>query len=284
MIWYALLLLLIISIIFLPKILKGLGLHPSFKGRTIDLTGKRVLFVTTSQGVLEPKKKATGVFPSELTVPYYAFLDAGMQVDLASIKGGKIPLEEYGMKWPIATAEDKRALKDPDFQLARNQSTCIDHLDVSQYDLVFIPGGWGAAYDLGFSEVLGQKVSEAWANGAVIGAICHGPLGLLKAKDVDGSPLLDGKKATAVTNKQVKQLGVTFTPQHPEEELRKAGADFQCGKAVLDLFANKTVVDGRLVTGQNQNAGHECAQRMMELLSMELTKKEAIPVMEQPHS
>jgi hypothetical protein len=32
------------------------------------------------------------------------------------------------------------------------------------------------------------------------------------------------------------------------------------------LFANLTVVDGRIVTGQNQYAGSETAQKMMMLL------------------
>ena len=36
---------------------------------------------------------ATGVFGSELTVPYYAFLDAGMEVDVASPRGGDIPFD-----------------------------------------------------------------------------------------------------------------------------------------------------------------------------------------------
>ena len=40
----------------------------------------------------------TGVFASEMTVPYYAFLDAGMDVDLASPKGGLIPVDPMSLK------------------------------------------------------------------------------------------------------------------------------------------------------------------------------------------
>ena len=60
--------------------------------------------------------------------------------------------------------------------------------------------------------------------GKVIGGVCHGPLGLLLAKDENGAPLVKGCRLTAVTDKQVQELGITMTPQHPERELRAAGA------------------------------------------------------------
>ena len=71
---------------------------------------------------------------------------------------------------------------------------------------------------------------------------------------------------TGVTNKQIKELRISITPKHPEEELLKLGADYQSEKSLIDVFSNLTVVDGNLVTGQNQNAGAEVAQEMMKLL------------------
>jgi putative intracellular protease/amidase len=130
-------------------------------------------------------------------------------------------------------------------------------------------GGWGAAYDLGTSEVLGEKVSEAYAAGKVLGSVCHGALGFLQAVDEDGAPLLKDRHVTGVTDKQVRELGITITPQHPETELRKAGALYESEHAFRDMLANLTVVDGRIVTGQNQNAGAETAQKMMALLAQE---------------
>ena len=49
----------------------------------VDLSGRRALVIATNHGVLDVGKP-TGVFASELTVPYYAFLGAGMEVDVAS--------------------------------------------------------------------------------------------------------------------------------------------------------------------------------------------------------
>ncbi|MES2281586.1 MAG: type 1 glutamine amidotransferase domain-containing protein [Pseudomonadota bacterium] len=247
----------------LPATLTALGLHPAYRGPSYALRGGRALVVTTSHSTLGASGKATGVFGSEMTAPYYEFLDAGMSVDVASIRGGAIPIEPDSFRWFLAAPSDKRYLKDPVFQAKVKNSLRIEALDFTQYDIIFMAGGWGAAYDLGTSAVLGEQITHAWAAGKVIGGVCHGPLGLLLAKDANGQPLVKGKRLTAVTNRQVKQLGITMTPQHPERELRAAGAVFESASKVLEPFANLTVVDGRLVTGQNQNAGVETAQKML---------------------
>jgi putative intracellular protease/amidase len=142
----------------------------------------------------------------------------------------------------------------------------IADLDFTQYDAVFMAGGWGAAYDLGYSDVLGQKISQAYAKNVVLGSVCHGALGFMLAKDPNGAPLVQGKHLTAVTNKQVQELGITLTPQHPERELRQAGALYESESAFLDIFASHVVVDGSLVTGQNQNDGAQTAQLMLGMI------------------
>ena len=142
----------------------------------------------------------------------------------------------------------------------------IYDVDFSNYDLIFMAGGWGAAYDLGTSEVLGEKLTQSNAAGKVLGSVCHGALGFVQAKEVNGDPLVKGKIMTAVTDKQVHELKITITPMHPEMELRKLGADFKSNTAFKDVFANLVLVDGNIVTGQNQNAGAETAQMMMQVL------------------
>ena len=251
-----------------------LGVHPHYEGKNYDLPNKKALIITTSQAFLgnEKNAKPTGVYASEMTVPYYEFLDANMQVDLASIKGGKIPIEKMSIIWPLTTESDKRFLKDTDALAKANNSAKIDDIDFLEYDIIYFAGGWGAAYDLGYSEILGEKLTESYANGVILGSVCHGALGFLKAKDTDGKPLVQGKHITAVTDKQIKQLMVSQTPLHPETELKKAGAIFECKTSLLDLFADLTVVDDRIVTGQNQNAGKETAQNLLKLLEEKVSK------------
>lgn len=251
---------------YLPKALHKLGLHPDYDMGIMDLEGKRALIVTTSQAVLGNSGKPTGVYASEMTIPYYVFKDAEMRVDLASIEGGRIPIEPFSLQYPLVTQADRRFKKDRLFQHKAQHSLAIHNVDFTAYDLIFIAGGWGAAYDLGQSDILGEKLTQAYAKGIVIGAVCHGALGLIKAKDINGDPLLKGKVVTGVTNKQIRELGVKDTPLHPETELKRLGANYLSVHGLQDVFANLVVADHHLVTGQNQNAGAEVATRMLIML------------------
>ena len=251
----------------LPAALRAAGLHPQYDIPPFDLSGRRALIVATNQATLGESGKPTGVFASELTIPYFAFQDAGMQVDIASPKGGIVPVEPSSMRWPLATRADRRFKGDVAAMRKLDISLRVSELDASDYDIVFLAGGWGAAYDLGQSLDLGEFVTQANAQGTVIGGVCHGPLGLLQAKDIDGNPLVQGRALTAVSDAQVEQLGIEFTPLHPETELRKAGALYESETAFRDMFATRVVVDGNLVTGQNQNSGAETAHRMMDLVN-----------------
>jgi len=251
----------------LPALLHGLGLHPDPAQRSFALAGRRALIVATNQAVLGDTGEPTGVASSEVTVPYYQFLDAGMDVDLASVRGGRIPVDPQTLSWVMRAPDDDRALADPVLQAKLADSKTVADLDFTQYDVVFLAGGWGAAYDLGFSHDLGRGISAASAAGKIVGGVCHGLLGLLRATTPDGRPLVEGRRLTAVTDKQVRELGVEVTPQHPETELRRAGARFESQTAFRDAFATHVVVDGTLVTGQNQNSGAETAQQMMTLLA-----------------
>ena len=69
------------------------------------------------------------------------------------------------------------------------------------------PRGWGAAYDLGYSDVLGQTVSEAYYSekAAIFGSVCHVVLGFIRARDCDSKMLIAGRKMTGVSDKRVKE-------------------------------------------------------------------------------
>jgi putative intracellular protease/amidase len=251
------------------------GLHPTYSGPTVSLPGKRALIITTSHDVLaapgETEGEPTGVMASELTHPYYTFLDGGMDVDLASIQGGEIPIDPQTLRFMVKSPEDERYLNDKLAQAKVNNAIPIAGVDIGQYDIVFLSGGWGAAYDLAQSPELAAKVSEAYYGdkAAVMGGVCHGVLGLVNALDRDGNLLIAGRRMTGVTDKQIQELGIEMTPLHPETELRKAGAVFESQTAFRDIFATHVIADDeqRFVTGQNQNSGLETAHTMMRILS-----------------
>lgn len=266
-------LLIVLFLVFLPSVLQLMGLHPEYDGRVYDLQGKRALIVTTSHGVLnkpgETEGRKTGVFASEMTIPYYEFTDANMEVDVASIKGGEIPIDPQSFYYFLKSPQDKRFTKDPEFQQKVKNSLRVSDVDFKDYDVVFFSGGWGAAYDMA-SETVATKVTEAYYRSDVLfGSVCHGALAFTEAKDSAGAFLVDGRTMTGVTQKQIKQLGIEFTPMHPQEELEKAGANYKANHKWFDPLATITVVDEeeRFVTGQNQNSSHETAQLLLSILN-----------------
>ena len=266
--------LLLVVIIAGPSLMQALGLHPDYDGPTYTVEGK-ALIVTTSHSVLAPvgetEGPATGVASSELTHPYYVFLDAGMEVDVASIQGGEIPIDPSSLNYFIISDEDKRSQDDSVFQAKVMNSMKIDDVDFAAYDVVFLAGGWGASYDLAQSDVLAVKISEAYYSDkeTILGSVCHGPLGFVNAKDKDGNLLIEGRAMTGVTNRQLDALNIEFTPKHPETELKKAGVLFESESAFNDFFATHVTVDyeERFITGQNQNSGLEVSHLITEILS-----------------
>jgi putative intracellular protease/amidase len=253
----------------LPSFLRALGLHRHYAIPEFDLTGRRALIVCTNHHRLDPKNRDTGAFGSEFTVPYYAFINAGLDVDLASPKGGEIPIQPGSWSWPLASEDDKRFKADQDAMYKLKNSKPIAEIDSDDYDVIFMAGGWGAAYDLMQSEELAELVTRANAAGKILGSVCHGALGLCSARGNDGELLVKGRRVTGVTDNQINTFGIAVTPKHPETELKKAGAIYECQHAWVDPFATHTTIDGNLITGQNQNSGYETAHRILERMATE---------------
>ena len=253
--------------------------------KSYNLKGYKALVITTSQSSLDKIDKvsgkvikvgkATGVYASEMTEPYYAFLDAQMEVDIASIAGGEIPIEKLSLLPIVRTEDDNRFLKDPVLKEKVKHSKSIAGISIDDYDIVFLSGGWGAAYDFAQSNKLSSMISQAYASKTVLGAVCHGSLGFIGATKPDGSALVENVKVTGVTNKQLKELMVGDTPKHPETELRKANAKYEHKSGLIDMFSNHVAVDKEhlIVTGQNQKAGVEAAQNALQLLEGKVNGK-----------
>lgn len=241
-----------------------------WKNVSLSAKGKRALVLTTSYGDKLPDGKPTGVAVEEFTAPYYTYLDAGMEVDIVSIKGGPVPIGESS-----PTPSQIRYRLDATLKAKLKESKRIDDVDFASYDVVFMAGGWGAAFDLGYSRVLGEKVAAALeAKKPILGSTCHGALGFVLANKTDGTPWLKGMTVTGVTDAQIEKLGVkSQTPMHPEEALRSLGANYQCihGNGLMgDVGATSVAVDARgpiVVTGQNQNSACVAAQRQLLFLA-----------------
>ncbi|MEO1619908.1 MAG: type 1 glutamine amidotransferase domain-containing protein [Cyanobacteria bacterium J06632_3] len=228
------------------------------------MTAPSVLIITTSHATLGDTNQKTGLWLEELTTPYYAFMDAGVQVTLASIKGGAIPVDPSSQK---ALGENSPSVErfyvDAMAQQAVANTPSIEDLTVSDYDAVFLPGGHGTMWDFPQSDRLAQIISEALAEGRIVSAVCHGPAGLVSAKTATGDSIVKGRKVTAFTDAEESAVGLTETvPFLLESKLQSLGATIH--KA--DNFEACVVTDGNLVTGQNPMSSELVAQKVLSLI------------------
>ncbi len=209
-----------------------------------------VLIVVTSHTRLGDTGRPTGFYFDEMAAPYYAFLDAGHDVEIASIQGGAAAHDPSSLnvdesKRPTAV---RRFLADADAMGKLKSTVRIDDIDPAQYDAVFLPGGHGTMWDFPTSAALGRTVGAIYDAGGYVGAVCHGPAGLVGARRADGTPLVQGLRVNSFTDAEEAAISLTAVmPFLLESRLTELGGLFEGGAN----FTSKAVRDGRVVTGQN---------------------------------
>jgi putative intracellular protease/amidase len=224
----------------------------------------RVVIISTSHDQLGDTGDRTGVWLEELAMPYWIFADAGFEVDLASIRGGEVVYDPRSVgNEDTRTASVERLLGDQAAGAKIVSSLPLASVRLDRYDAVFLPGGHGAMWDFPESRTLADLVTRAFLDGLVIGAVCHGPAGLIGATKDDGSPLVQGRRVNAFTNEEERAVGLDgIVPFLLEDRLRDLGAEFVKGPP----FQPFSVVDQNLVTGQNAESSGLVARNMLRLL------------------
>jgi putative intracellular protease/amidase len=234
---------------------------------------KRVLILLTSHGELGDTGQPTGFYWEELATPYWQLRDAGFEVDFASPKGGEPPADPKSARADDRPAPVQRFLDSAEAMAALRASKPVAEVEATAYDGIYLPGGHGTMWDLAQTESVGQAIARAYENGAVIGAVCHGPSGLVGAKLADGTPLVRGKKVNSFTDSEEEAAGLTeVVPYLLESKLRELGAAFECNE---ENFAPHAVRDGRLVTGQNPRSSEEVGRLMITALDEEAARRAA---------
>lgn len=225
---------------------------------------KRALLVLTSHRELGNTGRGTGFYFDEMAAPYFALVDEGVEVTLASVAGGQAHADPKTLVEPEKRPPMVARFMDDETAMAKLASTLkASDVDGSQYDCVFFPGGHGAMWDFD-SETIGQIATQAWAAGAIVGAVCHGPASLLKAKAEDGSPLVSGRRVNSFTDSETEQIElIGVEPFLLETELRKLGALFENSPN----FTSHAVRDGRLITGQNPQSTVAVCELLREVMA-----------------
>lgn len=225
----------------------------------------KMLMVLTSHNQLGNTGKPTGFWLEEFAAPYYVFHDAGLEVTLASPKGGQPPLDPKSDEPDAQTDDTRRFRSDASAQksLANTQRLATLHAD--KFDAVFYPGGHGPLWDLAEDPNSIKLIEQFWAAGKPVGAVCHAPGVLRQVKTPEGTLLVKGKRVTGFTNSEEEAAGLTaIVPFLVEDALKKAGGLFER----TDDWGEYAVVDGHLVTGQNPASSTIAAEELLKLLGL----------------
>jgi putative intracellular protease/amidase len=234
----------------------------------------QVVIVATSHSELGSSGERTGLWLEEMAVPYYALLDAGVVVLLASVHGGEIPLDPRSVRdadgpasdgQPTLPAAVRRFLGDGQAMETARSSITVASIADRQFDGVMLPGGHGTMWDMPGSAGLAQLVGSHFDRGRVVAAVCHGPAGLVAAKRQDGHPIVEGRKVNGFTNTEEESVGLAqVVPFLLESRLKELGGLFERGPD----WQPYAVRDGNLITGQNPQSSDLVARHLLEALGL----------------
>ncbi len=225
----------------------------------------RIAIVLTSHGELGDTGEKTGFHYEEMTTPWYEFLDDGAEVTLGSIQGGEPPADPGSLPddKEKRAASVRRFLDDAAAVKALNNTKPVAELNAKDFDAVYLPGGHGCMWDMPENDALIRLIGEVYEKGGVIGAVCHGPAGLVGVRLSDGSPFVKDRLVNSFTDEEERKAGKDkVVPFLLETELRGLGARFEGGKP----FERYVCREGRLVTGQNPASAEGVAHGMLTAL------------------
>ncbi|WP_394213734.1 type 1 glutamine amidotransferase domain-containing protein [Psychrobacter piscatorii] len=221
-----------------------------------------ILMVLTSHDRLGDTGKKTGFWLEEFAAPYYAFLDAGANVTLASPAGGQPPLDPSSDTEDTQTKDTKRFKDDKDAQEHLANTKKLADMKVEDFDSVFYPGGHGPLWDLAVDKNSIELIENFVKQDKPVAFVCHAPAALKNVK-VDGEYLVKGKTVTGFTNSEEEAAGLTdVVPFLVEDALKANGGNYEKA-ADWEEFV---VEDGLLITGQNPASSEEAAKRLISKL------------------
>jgi len=223
----------------------------------------KILMVLTSHDQLGNTGRKTGFWLEEFAAPYFVFKDAGVELTLASPKGGQPPLDPKSDLPENQTPAMTRFKKDKMAQQALANTATLSSMNSEDFDTVFYPGGHGPMWDLAEDPVSIALLESFYNSGKPIALVCHSP-GVLRHVKYKGEPLVKGKHVTGFTDGEEEEVQLTkVVPFLVEDELLRLGAIFE-KKANWQPFA---ITDGRLVTGQNPASSTSVAQALLKLMT-----------------
>lgn len=222
---------------------------------------KKVLIPVTNHATLGDTNQANGTYAPELTHVIHELNAAGIDYDIASIKGGKVPL--YGTDIE-GDDVNNTIIADEGFQNRINNTIPVQQLNVDNYQAIFYPGGFGLLTDLANNEEFAHLSAKHYEEGGVLAAVCHGPAALLPITLSSGEPLLSSISVTGFTREEEIDFGtINDIPFLLEEALARKAARF----SKVQPWGSFIIEDKNVITGQNPSSAHAVGQALVKKLT-----------------
>jgi putative intracellular protease/amidase len=222
----------------------------------------KILMVLTSHDQLGNTGRKTGFWLEEFAAPYFVFRDAGVNLTLASPKGGQPPIDPKSDLPENQTPAMTRFKKDPGAQNALAHTVKLGDMKSDDFATIFYVGGHGPMWDLVDNSDSIALIESFYNSGKPVAAVCHSPAVFHRVM-YKGAPLVKGKRVTGFTNGEEEAVHMTkVVPFLVEDELKRIGGLYEKAKD----WESHAVVDGRLVTGQNPASSTAAAQSLLKLL------------------
>jgi putative intracellular protease/amidase len=219
----------------------------------------RTLIVLTSHDQLGNTGKKTGAYLSEISHVYWTLVDAGIEVDFVSPKGGQVPLDGVDRK----DADNARFLDDTAVMARIANVLRPDQVEPSRYAAIYYAGGHGTMWDLPDDQRLAQIAASIYDAGGIVSAVCHGPSGLVNIKLSSGGYLVANKELAAFTDAEERAVNLTeVVPFLLASKLVERGARH----IPAANFAANVVVSDRLITGQNPASARGVGEALVAAL------------------
>lgn len=245
--------------------------------RVSEQSPKRVAIVVSNPAISQNTGWPVGFWWSELSHPYFAFTEAGYEVEIFSVSGGKC--EADAMSDPRDPSGYSKTdlislgfIHTPDLAGLVESTRAVTDIDVSKFDAIVVAGGQAPMSTFSDATTLHAKFGEFYEAGKIACALCHGTAVLRYAKLSSGEYLAKGKTVTGFANVEedfadnaVWDYGLLPRDKHVmpwriEDELKNLGANYvQAG-----LWKSFAVRDGNLITGQQNFSGAETARLVIE--------------------
>ncbi|HAS42569.1 MAG TPA: hypothetical protein DCS93_18965 [Microscillaceae bacterium] len=224
---------------------------------------KKILFVVTNHEKLGNTGKKAGTYIPEVTYPYEVFAQQGYQVDFVSPKGGLLAIN--GIANAAVDPVTRNFFRDKKHIEQLKNTLKPEDVDIDQYAGIYFVGGKGTMWDFPDNKKLQEITAKMYESNKLVGAVCHGPSGLLNVKLSNGNYLIKGHKVTGYSNAEDAKIK-DILPFLLEDKLKARGGKYS---KAPKKYGKHVVVSGRLITGQNPASAAGVAEEMVEALRKE---------------